>query len=84
MDVRTRFGISLRDYDERTCIIVVQVKDETTGLIVDRVNEVLGIDNRNIEPAKNSGNRHAATCVFGLGKVGESVKILLDIEELVQ
>lgn len=83
MDVRTRFGMALRDYDERTCIIVVQVKEETTGLIVDRVNEVLDIDNKNIEPAKSSVNRGTDTFVMGLGKVCESVKVLLDVDRLV-
>ncbi|HKL27331.1 MAG TPA: chemotaxis protein CheW, partial [Desulfuromonadales bacterium] len=40
MDVRTRFRMQHRDYDERTCIVVVNVAEKTVGLVVDKVNEV--------------------------------------------
>ena len=35
MDVRLRFGAPERQYDERTCIIVINVKEQSIGLIVD-------------------------------------------------
>jgi len=70
-----------RPYDERTCIIVVNLDGKSVGLVVDEVSEVLDIPNEQIEPAPKSGkgqNRY----IQGMGKVGEEVKILLDISRL--
>ncbi len=80
MDVRLKFGLPPRDYDERTCVIVVEVNDNTTGLVVDRVNEVVEIAASQIEPPP-CHNREQGY-VQGLGKVGTEVKILLDVESL--
>lgn len=82
MDVRLRFGMSPRDYDERTCIVVINAKDTIVGLIVDTVKEVLEIADDDIEETqqmrKGSGNQF----MQGLGKVGDEVKILLNAESL--
>ena len=82
LDVRLRFGLKERPYDERTCIIVVHLNDVSVGLIVDRVSEVLDIPDSEIEPPpkirKGSGSRF----IQGLGKVDDSVKILLDVHKL--
>jgi purine-binding chemotaxis protein CheW len=83
VDVRLRFGMSERDYDERTCIIVVNIEETSVGLVVDTVSEVMNIPGTNIEPPpkvnkKVDGNRF----VHGLGKVEEDVKILLDTQKL--
>ena len=81
MDVRLRFGLPSRDYDERTCVIVVEVNDNTTGLVVDRVNEVVEIAAEQIEtpPCHNREQSY----IQGLGKVESDVKILLDVESLI-
>ena len=83
VDVRLRFGMENRKYDERTCIIVVNFNDAAVGLVVDTVSEVMNIPAHNIEPSpkaslKSSGGRF----IKGLGKVEDDVKILLDIEQL--
>ena len=81
MDVRLRFGMEARDYDDRTCVIVVMVGENTVGLLVDRVNEVVEIPENQIEPAPRS--QSADVYIKGLGKIGDSVKILLDVRCLV-
>jgi purine-binding chemotaxis protein CheW len=82
MDVRARFRLPSQDYDERTCIIVVNVDDQSTGLIVDRVSEVADIPSANVEPAPGSGKGKIDSYIMGLGKVGDRVKILLDARRL--
>ncbi|MDA3902461.1 MAG: chemotaxis protein CheW [Desulfuromusa sp.] len=81
MDIRLRFGLPYRDYDERTCVIVVDVNKLTTGLVVDRVKEVVEISAEQIEPAP----KHGVECSYieGMGKIGKNVKILLNIESLI-
>lgn len=81
MDVRLRFGMEIREYDDRTCVIVVTVGDSTVGLLVDRVNEVAEIPEKQIEPAPRS--QSADAYIKGLGKIDEQVKILLDVNHLV-
>lgn len=50
MDVRLRFGKTVREYDDRTCIIVIDINDISIGLIVDRVSEVINIPESEIVP----------------------------------
>ena len=82
MDGRARFGLTKEDYDDRTCVIVTDVAGQTTGLIVDRVNEVLEIPAAQVEPPAAAGGGAAGNYVCGLGKGGDSVKVLLDVERL--
>nr|WP_320050811.1 chemotaxis protein CheW [uncultured Desulfuromonas sp.] len=81
MDVRLRFGMEQRDYDERTCVIVVNVGEDTVGLIVDRVNEVVEIGSGQIQPVPQL--QRTEDYIMGLGKLGDDVKILIDVERLV-
>jgi len=82
MDVRLRFKKEPKEYTDRTCVIVINVKDVSIGLIVDSVAEVLTIPEENIvEPPKmNKGfyNRY----IKNIGKVENDVKLLLDCEKL--
>ncbi len=82
VDVRKRFGIDSREYDDRTCIVVVSMEDILTGLIVDRVSEVLDIPDQQIDPApgKEGENRF----IKGMGKVDEQVKIILDVGKVLR
>ncbi len=82
MDIRSRFHLESREYDDRTCIIVVEVDDIMIGLVVDTVNEVSDIKEEYIEPppAMHSGIKNHY--IQGLGKVNDQVKILLDITKI--
>ncbi|MEE9386870.1 MAG: chemotaxis protein CheW [Nannocystaceae bacterium] len=82
MDVRCRFRMPPRDYDERTCIIVIQVRDSAVGLLVDTVSEVLDIADNQIEPPPNVGSETGGGFMKGVGKTEKSVKLLLDAERL--
>lgn len=82
IDMRLRFGMDERSYDERTCIIVVNIHDVKLGLLVDTVNEVLTIEDDSISMPPNIGANQSAKFIKGMGKVGDEVKILLDGPEL--
>jgi len=83
IDVRLRFNLSERDYDDRTCIIVVDVDANSVGLVVDKVNEVIDIPMGDIEPAPMSDSKSGNSYIRGMGKVEQQVKILLDVERLI-
>lgn len=82
MDGRIRFGLAPEAYDERTCVIVTDVAGQITGLIVDRVNEVMEIPAAQVEPAAAANGGGSESYLSGLGKVGDSVKVLLDVDHL--
>jgi len=81
MDVRTRFKLSPREYDERTCIIVVEIDDTSVGLVVDAVNEVADIPEDQVEAPPKS-KRKGGSYIQGIGKIDKEVKILLDINKI--
>jgi len=82
IDVRLRFNLSARDYDDRTCAVVVNLETMIVGLIVDSVDEVLQIDEINISPAPTVVEGGACSYINGMGRVENGVKILLDIHKL--
>jgi purine-binding chemotaxis protein CheW len=82
MDVRLRFGVEERSYDDRTCIIVINIDDQSVGLIVDRVLEVLDIPQSDIEPPPKVKRGTDNLFIQGMGKVGSEVKILLNANRL--
>nr|MBF0223711.1 purine-binding chemotaxis protein CheW [Desulfobulbaceae bacterium] len=82
MDVRLRFNLEERAYDERTCIVVVDINSTAVGLVVDEVSEVADIPENDVEPPPNTGKGKSSRYLKGMGKMGDSVKILLDIEKL--
>ena len=82
LDVRLRFGKEFMEYNDRTCIVVVDIKDVSVGLIVDSVAEVISIANTDIEPPPNAKTGINNKNIKGIGKVGEEVKLLLDCNKL--
>ncbi|NMA64851.1 MAG: purine-binding chemotaxis protein CheW [Clostridiaceae bacterium] len=82
IDVRNRFKKAPKAYNDRTCIIVIDILDMTVGLIVDSVWEVVTINDEDISelPQMNQGynNRY----VKNIGKIGNDVRLLLDCEKL--
>jgi purine-binding chemotaxis protein CheW len=85
VDLRLRFDMEERSYDDRTCIIVTDIDNVLIGFIVDTVEEVMEILENAIEPPprfKSASGRERY--ISGMGKVGESVKILIDVEKIVR
>ncbi|MEE1249821.1 MAG: chemotaxis protein CheW [Lachnospiraceae bacterium] len=86
IDVRLRFKQEPFEYNDRTCIIVINVKDIVIGLIVEKIAEVVEIQEENILPTPSLGHADKSQnqYVYGIGKVGDSVKLLLDPEKLIK
>jgi purine-binding chemotaxis protein CheW len=81
MDARLRFKKAEREYDSRTCIIVLDTNDVSVGLIVDSVAEVLTLDEGDIAPPPDI-NRSGRKYIKGIGKTEDGVKLLLDCQRL--
>lgn len=84
IDISLRFKQSPFEYDDRTCIIVINVNSTVVGLIVEKIAEVVEIREENILPPPSIGraDKIQNKYVYGIGRVGDSVKLLLDPEKL--
>tara|TARA_R110002096_G_scaffold77896_1_gene183140 strand:- start:52946 stop:53434 length:489 start_codon:yes stop_codon:yes gene_type:complete len=78
IDVRLRFGQVEREYDSRTCTIVVEVASVCVGLIVDAVKEVLNIEEEDIEPPPGIAVGAGSGYMSGIGKLDGQVTVILD------
>jgi len=81
IDLRLKFGLPEAEHTELTCIIVVDVGREI-GILVDTVSEVLDVAGENIDPAPDLNAAVDTSFILGMGKVGEEVKILLEIDKV--
>jgi purine-binding chemotaxis protein CheW len=82
VDVRIKFKKEPIAYDERTCIIVVDIDDMSVGLIVDNVSEVVTIKEENIAPPPSYKTGFQNRYIKGIGKSKDGVKLLLDCNKL--
>jgi purine-binding chemotaxis protein CheW len=82
MDVRLRFRKPFREYNDRTCVIVVDIKSVSVGLIVDAVSEVLSIQDEEVVPPPDVTRGFSNRYIKGIGKVGNEVKLILDCNKL--
>jgi len=81
MDARLRFRKNFHEYNDRTCVIIIDVQDICIGLIVDSVSEVVTIADENIVPTpsiQKINNRY----IRAIGKIGNDMKLLLDCDRL--
>lgn len=86
VDLRAKFGLETVEKTEQTCIIVVEIQENrrkvNIGIIVDRVSEVQDIAGENIEDPPHMGGDIESNFILGMGKIAQSVKILLDINRV--
>lgn len=82
VDTRTKFGLAEIEHTSETCIIVVDVNRRSIGLIVDTVKEVIDIAEDQIEDSPDLGGSGDNGFIRGVGKIGDRVNVLLDIDVL--
>lgn len=83
VDLRKRFNLPKASNTDSTRIIIVSVDDMVVGLIVDSSSEVLEIDGDSIEEAPASVGSIDQGNIFGIGKVGQRLIILLDVAKII-
>ncbi len=80
IDIRKRFEIKTKPIDERTRVIITDLSGKKTGLIVDRVNEVMGIPKSSIEPTPDIIlSSIGSEFLKGVGKVDDGKRMILII-----
>ncbi|MDY0744300.1 chemotaxis protein CheW [Paucibacter sp. R3-3] len=82
VDLRLRLGQS-GEYNEFTVVVVLNVLGRVVGVVVDSVSDVLELSAEEIKPRPEIAAAMDSRFITGLGKVGERMLILLDIEGMV-
>jgi purine-binding chemotaxis protein CheW len=82
IDLRKRFGLSTRDHDKHTRIIVIEINKMIVGFVVDSVSEVLRIPSNTVEPPPPVVSGLESEYISGVGKLEDRLLILLDLDRL--
>lgn len=81
IDIRMRFNMAVRAYDDRTVIIVLEHQNIKTGLIVDGVNDVTEISSEEISSPPQQG-ASTKSSITGVGQKQDNIYFLLDVAAL--
>jgi purine-binding chemotaxis protein CheW len=82
IDLRDKFGLEHRDYTEMTRVIVVDLEGKLVGMVVDSASQVVRIPSDQIDPPPPIVGGLSAEFVKGVGKHGDRLVILLDIDRI--
>ncbi len=84
MDARIRFDMEPIEYNERTCIIIIENKMEKIGLIVDTVNEVIHISPDQSMKMKSNKDDGKQNFIKGVSEINDEVQLILDCDSLIK
>lgn len=83
MNLAKRLGLKAAERTEKSRIVVTEVKENTVGLVVDEVPEVLRIAEDNVEATPEMiESRVHADFIKGVGKLENRLVILLDVNRI--
>ena len=82
IDLRQKFGMERADNTKETCIIVVDLDGLLMGIVVDKVSEVLDIQEQDIEETPTFGVSVDTEFIMGIGKAKGKIVIVLDIRRV--
>jgi purine-binding chemotaxis protein CheW len=82
LDVRLLFGKEEREFDDRTCVIVIDIEGMPVGLIVDRVSEVVTISSADVSDVPKANQGQTSRFIKNIGKTENSVVLILNCEKL--
>ena len=83
VDMRIQFGLEAVAYDEFTVVIVLIVGDQTIGMVIDSVSDVIMIEPAEIRPAPAFEGRGISANLLGIGSLGERTLLLMDVVAVV-
>ena len=79
IDVADRFGLEKFEYNDRTCIIVIEVKGVEVGLVIENIAEVVSIEENEILPPPNKAHGGLQDkFIHGISQMEDGLKLLLD------
>ncbi|QYE97170.1 chemotaxis protein CheW [Paraclostridium sordellii] len=84
MDARMRFDMEPIEYNERTCIIIIENDSNKIGLIVDAVNEVINISPNQSMNMNSNNDESKENFIKGVSEINDEVQLILDCDSLMK
>lgn len=82
VDMRIKFEMSEVEWQTYTAIIIISVEGKNIGFIVDKVEEVVNIDDENISPPPEFGPTVDTKFIRNMAKQKNKVIMILDLVAL--
>lgn len=82
IDLRVKLGMTRKEHGKNTRIVVVELKGQTIGFIVDEVSEVLRISKDITEAPPEMVGGVRSDYITSIGKLEDRLLILLDLEKI--
>jgi len=81
-DLRARFGGPLTDATENHVVVIASIGDQTIGILVDAVSDIVTVSSEDIRPLPRTGEQANDTCISGLVSNGDEMVALLNLESM--
>jgi purine-binding chemotaxis protein CheW len=82
IDTRLRFDMPSLEYTEQTAIIIIEINKVSIGFVVDKVEEVLTIDEASISEPPKFGTNINTDFIKNIARIEDMVIMILDLEKL--
>lgn len=82
VDLRTQFSMAEVEYNQFTVIILVNIREKITGLVVDAVTDVFNLNRSAILPPPEFGAQFDTRFISGVANIGDRLVVLLNIDKL--
>ncbi len=82
ISLRHRFKYQKREVNDDSRIIIVEIKDQTAGFVVDSVKEVMRVTTDAIDKAPDMFSSQASKYMSGVCKMDDRMIILLELDKI--
>jgi purine-binding chemotaxis protein CheW len=82
IDLRERFGMEIKDHDQFTVIMILDVSGRIMGLVVDAVSDVITLNGEDVKPRPHFSTGISTEFIQGMGIKDNKFIILLDVDKL--
>ncbi|MGE5474101.1 MAG: chemotaxis protein CheW [Ignavibacteriales bacterium] len=83
INIRSKFKIPKKEFDEGTKIILVNMNSMLAGIIVDGVSEIVRVDDQDIGETPEIITKASPEYIKGVIKKDEKMLIVLDIDRVI-
>lgn len=81
IDLRQKFGLEHKNFDEHTRILVINHQEQIIGFVIDKLTEALHLKEEEIDYNIAQKNKNL---IYGIGKQKDRLITILKVEELLK
>ncbi|MCG5535036.1 chemotaxis protein CheW [Ectothiorhodospira mobilis] len=82
IDARRRMGLSDKEPDDASRVVIIEVSGQVIGILVDSVAEVIELAAKDVDPAPNVGNDESSKYIQGVASRDGELTIVVDLNKL--